>query len=383
MVQEWQSVIRVLLVIARLNIGGPAPHVTDLAKGLNPVRFQTRLVTGQVGANEGDMSDLARGLDCQIIPELGRDLAPLADAVTLIKLSGLIRRYRPHIVHTHTAKAGAVGRVAARLAGVPVVVHTFHGHTFRGYWGRLGSQLAVTTERALALFADRLIAVSDRVRDDLIEFRIAPPKKIVTVPLGLDLAPFTAVARSPDDSGPTIGIIGRLAPIKNHRLFLDMARRLIADGFAGRFVIVGDGELRATLEREAADLGSRVLFTGWRRDLPQTYAGLDVIVNTSLNEGTPVALIEAMAAGVPVVATAVGGVPDVVRHGETGWLAPSGDAAALADCVKSALSDNRQIVSRARDEVLRRYSRERLIEDVERLYESLLENLKSPIPNSK
>ena len=365
--------IRVLLVIARLNIGGPAPHVTDLAKGLNPVRFQTRLVTGQISASEGDMSDLARGLDWQVIPELGRDLAPLADAVTLLKLGSLIRRYRPHIVHTHTAKAGAVGRVAARLAGVPVVVHTFHGHTFRGYWGRLGSRLAVTTERALALFADRLIAVSDRVRDDLIEFRIAPPKKIVTVPLGLDLAPFTAVARTPGDSGPTIGIIGRLVPIKNHRLFLDMARRLIADGFVGRFVIVGDGELRATLEREAADLGNRISFTGWRRDLPQTYAALDVVVNTSLNEGTPVALIEAMAAGIPVVATAVGGVPDVVRHGETGWLAPSGDAAALADSVKLALTGGDRLVARARAEVLQRFSKERLVTDMERLYDSLLQ----------
>lgn len=373
--------IRVLLVIARLNIGGPAPHVTDLAKGLNPVRFQTRLVTGQVGANEGDMSDLARGLDWQIIPELGRDLAPLADAVTLLKLGSLIRRYRPHIVHTHTAKAGAVGRVAARLAGVPVVVHTFHGHTFRGYWGRIGSRLAVTTERALALFADRLIAVSDRVRDDLIEFRIAPPKKIVTVPLGLDLAPLTAVARSPDDSGPTIGIIGRLVPIKNHRLFLDMARRLIADGFGGRFVIVGDGELRATLEREAADLGNRISFTGWRRDLPQTYGALDVVVNTSLNEGTPVALIEAMAAGIPVVATAVGGVPDVVRHGETGWLAPPGDAAALADSVKLALTGGDRLVARARADVLQRFSKERLVTNMERLYDTLIE--KSQAPTSK
>ncbi len=365
--------IRVLRLIARLNIGGPALHVTHLARGLNPARFETLLVTGQISASEGDMSDLARGLDWQVIPELGRDLAPLADAVTLLKLGSLIRRYRPHIVHTHTAKAGAVGRLAARLAGVPVVVHTFHGHTFRGYWGRLGSRLAVTTERALALFADRLIAVSDRVRDDLIEFGIAPPKKIVTVPLGLDLAPFTAVARTPNDSGPTIGIIGRLVPIKNHRLFLDMARRLIADGFVGRFVIVGDGELRVTLEREAADLGNRISFTGWRRDLPQTYAALDVVVNTSLNEGTPVALIEAMAAGVPVVATAVGGVPDVVRHGETGWLAPSGDAAALADSVKLALAGRDRLVARARADVLQRFSKERLVTDMERLYDSLLQ----------
>ncbi len=361
--------IRVLRLIARLNIGGPALHVTHLARGLDPARFETLLVTGQLAPGEGDMSDLARGLPWQTIPEMGRELAPVADAITLIKLWRLMRRYRPHIVHTHTAKAGAVGRLAARLAGVPVVVHTFHGHTFRGYWGTIGSGAAVAAERGLAQLAHRLIAVSDRVRDDLLAFRIAPPEKIVTVPLGLDLAPFAARPRNP--ASLNVGIVGRLAPIKNHKLFLDMARRLIAEGFVGRFVVVGDGELRPELERAAADLGDRVTFAGWRRDLPEVYADLAVVVNTSLNEGTPVSLIEAMAAGVPVVATAVGGVPDVVRHNETGWLVASGDTAGLADAVKLAIYDGDRLAARARQEVLGKYSKERLVKDIEELYESL------------
>jgi glycosyltransferase involved in cell wall biosynthesis len=371
--------IRVLRLIARLNIGGPALHVTHLARGLNPARFETRLVTGQLGLNEGDMSDLARGLDWQVIPEMGRELAPLTDAITLIKLWRLMRTWQPHIVHTHTAKAGAVGRIAARLAGVPVVVHTFHGHTFRGYWGRVGSWGAVMAERLLGRLADCLIAVSEGVRDDLIEFRIAPPVKIVTVPLGLDLAPFAAQSRG--GAKPAVGIVGRLVPIKNHALFLRLARRLIAEGFDGDFVIVGDGELRAALEREAADLDGRLTFTGWRRDLPQVYAGLSVVVNTSLNEGTPVALIEAMAAGTPVVATAVGGVPDLIRHGETGWLASNGDVAALAEGVKSALRDDGTVAHRAQIEVLRGFSTERLIADVERLYETLIAKSQIPSPN--
>ncbi len=364
--------IRVLRIIARLNIGGPALHVTHLARGLNPARFETMLVTGQVGPGEGDMSDLARGLNWRVIPELGRELAPTADAITLIKLWGLIRRFRPHIVHTHTAKAGAVGRVAARLAGVPLVVHTFHGHTFRGYWGPFGSRGVVAIEQMLARLTDRLIAVSDRVRDDLIEFRIAPPEKIAAIPLGLDLEPFAQMERSPSEE-PIVGIVGRLVPVKNHALFLEMARRLIRGGFPGRFVVVGDGELRGELEKSTVDLGDRVAFTGWRRDLPQVYSQLSVVVNTSINEGTPVALIEAMAAGAPVVATAVGGAPDVVRPGETGWLAPGGDADALAESVKAALRDDGRIAARAQAEVLERYSKERLIRDVEKLYESLIQ----------
>lgn len=365
--------IRVFRIIARLNIGGPALHVTHLARGLNPARFETTLVTGQIGAHEGDMGDLAQGLSWRIIPELGRDLAPAADAITLIKLWSLIRSRRPHIVHTHTAKAGAIGRMAARLAGTPVVVHTFHGHTFHGYWGNLGSGLTVIAERGLARLADRVVAVSDRVREDLIALRIAPPKKVVTIPLGLDLAPFAALsAPRRIGSPPRVGIVGRLTPIKNHALFLRMARLLIAEGFEGQFVIVGGGELRRELELEAADISSRVVFTGWRRDLPRLYSELSVMVNTSLNEGTPVALIEAMAAGVPVVATAVGGVPDLVRPGETGWLTPSGDAAALADGVRCALQEGEAVAARAREEVLRKFSKERLIADIENLYDSLL-----------
>lgn len=373
--------IRVLRIIARLNIGGPALHVTHLARGLNPACFETMLVTGQISAGEGDMSDLASGLNWQVIPEMGRELAPLSDAVTLLKLWRLMRQCRPHIVHTHTAKAGAVGRLAARLAGVPIVAHTFHGHTFSGYWGPVGSRLAVATEQVLSRLTNQVVAVSDRVRDDLIKFRIASPDKIITIPLGLDLAPFAAQARR--DHNPTIGIVGRLVPIKNHALFLRMARQLIADGFVGKFVIVGDGELRAELEQQAADLGDRVVFTGWRRDLPQVYSELSVVVNTSLNEGTPVALIEAMAAGVPVVATAVGGVPDVVRHGQTGWLVSDGDPAKLAEYVKEALYDPNHVAARARAEALGRFSKERLVADVEKLYESLLEKSQTPPGASK
>jgi glycosyltransferase involved in cell wall biosynthesis len=366
-------VIRILRIIARLNIGGPALHVTHLARGLDPNRYETLLVTGQLAPGEGDMSDLAQGLNWRILPELGRAVSPMADFITLLKLANLIRQYRPHIVHTHTAKAGAVGRIAARLAGVPVVVHTFHGHTFSGYWGKWSSRAVIAAEQVFALFADKLVAVSDRVADDLRRFRIAPASKIVAIPLGLDLVPFAVGTRLAHPSPPVVGIVGRLVPIKNHALFIEAARLLISEGFQGRFMVVGDGELRAELTQLATDLGDRISFTGWRRDLPQVYSELSLVVNTSFNEGTPVALIEAMAAGVPVVATAVGGVPDVVRQAETGWLVPSGDAPALAAAIKTGLQDNGVVAARAQADVLRRFSKERLITDVEMLYDSLLE----------
>ena len=366
--------IRVLRLIARLNIGGPALHVTHLTRELNPNRFTTRLVTGNVGKDEGDMGDLARDLDWHVIPELGREVNPADDFITLLKLWKLMRRWKPHIVHTHTAKAGAVGRIAAKLAGVPIILHTFHGHTFHGYWGKTVSQLTIHIERALSSITDNVIAVSDGVRDDLIRYRIAAPasQKILTVPLGLDLEPFARQPRA-DAATPTIGIVGRLVPIKNHALFLQMARLMIADGFRGRFMIVGDGELRGELESQARDLGDRIIFSGWRRDLLNVYSEMSVIVNTSLNEGTPVSLIEAMASGVPVVATAVGGVPDVVRQGETGYLAPSGDARALANQVNTALRDGSSIARRAQEDVLKKFSKERLIQNMEGLYENLIQ----------
>lgn len=321
------------------------------------------------------MGDLARDLDWQIIPELGREVNPADDLLTLLKLWNVMRQWKPHIVHTHTAKAGAVGRIAAKLAGVPIIVHTFHGHTFHGYWGKVGSQFTINIERALSLITDKVIAVSDRVRDDLIQYRIAAPQKILTVPLGLDLEPFAHQPRA-DVASPTIGIVGRLVPIKNHALFLQMARLMIADGFRGRFMIVGDGELRGELESQAGDLGDRIIFSGWRRDLVDVYSEMSVIVNTSLNEGTPVALIEAMASGVPVVATAVGGVPDVVREGETGYLAPSANARALANQVNKALRDGTSIARHAQEEVLEKFSKERLIQNVEGLYENLIQKSK-------
>jgi glycosyltransferase involved in cell wall biosynthesis len=380
---------KIARVIARLNIGGPAIHTILLTAGLDRTRFESLLVTGVVGPHEGDMLDLAaaRGVSPLVIPDLGRELHPVRDLATLFKLYRLFRRERPHVVHTHTAKAGAVGRLAARLAGVPVVLHTFHGHVFRGYFGPRKTQFFINLEKFLARLSDCVVTVSEGQRRELADYGIAPLTKIAVVPLGFDLEPFLTVTReagarwrrevgAPDDA-PLVGIVARLTGVKNHRLFLDVARRAADAVPEAWFAVVGDGELRAELEAYAAGLGlaGRVRFTGWVRDMPSVYAALDVVAITSLNEGTPVTLIEGMAAGRAVVSTAVGGVADVVADGESGLLAPSGDADGLAQAVAALLRDpaRRQAMGRAgRESVRERFSAARLVSDVEQLYLSLL-----------
>lgn len=381
--------IKVIRVIARLNIGGPAIHTILLSAGLDGMRFEPLLVTGIVDPHEGDMLGLAaaKGVSPLIIPELGRELHPWRDLTTLVKLHRLFRRERPQLVHTHTAKAGAVGRLAARMAGVPVIVHTFHGHVFQGYFGPRKTRVFIALERFLARLSDRIVTVSDGQRRELADYGIAPLDKIAVVPLGFDLEPFLTVTQEAGDrwrreigvprGALLVGIIARLTPVKNHRMFLDMARR-VADAIPEAwFAVVGDGELRAELEVYTADLNldGRVRFTGWVSDMPAVYAGLDVVALTSLNEGTPVTLIEGMAAGRPVVSAAVGGVPDIVADGESGLLAPPGDAVALGQAIVTLLRDparRRTMGLAGRESVRQRFDVRRLVGDIEQLYLELL-----------
>jgi glycosyltransferase involved in cell wall biosynthesis len=381
--------IKILRVIARLNIGGPAIHVVLLTAGLDRGRFDSTLVSGSEHAGEGSMLDyaLSHGVQPTIIPEIVGEfsLGP-RELRALVRLYGVMRETRPHIVHTHTAKAGFIGRLAARLARVPVVVHTFHGHVLHGYYSPLKTQLLRRMERGLARFTDRIIAVSEHVKRDLVTYQVAAADKIQVISLGLELDPFLesashrgAFRRELQLNGAErlVGIVGRIFPIKNHQLFLEAAALVARRDSAARFVIVGDGILRPELERQAQEAGitDRVIFTGWRRDLPGIYADLDVLAVTSNNEGTPVSAIEAMAAGCPVVATNVGGLPDLIREGETGYLVPSGDAPAVATAVLRVLHQPevaRYMGATARKVARERFSAQRLITDMERLYLELL-----------
>ena len=378
--------VKILRVIARLNIGGPAVHVINLCAGLDAQRFETTLVCGDVGLHEGDMGYLAvaAGVQPVVMPTLQRAIAPITDLLALWQLYKLMRRIRPQIVDTHTFKAGALGRVAAWLAGVPVRLHTFHGHVFQGYGGGLQSMLIVQLERALGRLTTRVFGVSQLVNAELQAHRIVPAAKLQVFPVVLDLAPFATAARRGTfraelgiDAGTAlVGNIGRLVPIKNQALFLEIAALLMQRGFGGKFVLVGDGELRVELEQraQALKLADRIYFCGWRRDLAGVLADLNVMVNTSLNEGTPVAIIEAMAARVPVVATAVGGVPDLVTHGNTGFLLPTESAAAGADAVEAALRADAALLDRAQLFALENYNLQHSLRRAEALYRSLLPN---------
>ncbi|HEY2946150.1 MAG TPA: glycosyltransferase [Vicinamibacteria bacterium] len=379
--------VRVLRLFSRLNVGGPSIHVILLTAGLKDRGYETHLVIGQESPREGNLFDLAarKGVDCVALPGLGREVRPWRDLRALLGLYRMMKSFRPHIVHTHTAKAGMLGRVAARVAGVPVVVHTFHGHVLRGYFGPLTTAFYRAVERRLGASADVLVAVSDAVKRDLVALGVAPAAKIRVIPLGLDLEPLAGAlprgslrgeAGVPEEA-PLVGIVGRLAPIKDVGTFLRAAAAVRAAVPAARFAVVGDGEERGRLEAERARLGlaDGVFFHGWRRDMAAVYGDLDVVVNCSRNEGTPVALIEAMAAGRPVVATRVGGTPDLLGDGRRGLLVPAGDADALAAGVVEALRGSDAVLARAREArayVLAHHSSRRLIEDVDALYQELL-----------
>src|SRR3954470_22440793 len=346
--------IRVLRLITRLNIGGPAIQAITLSDRLTARGFRTQLVYGSLGDREGDMGDrLAHGVEATHLPMLQRQVAPVSDVRAVIAVCRLLRRHRPLIVHTHTAKAGTVGRVAAaihnRTAGrrAPVrVVHTYHGHVLDGYFGPLATQLFTSAERQVARLTDAIVAISPRIKTELLlDHRIGREAQYHVVPLGFELGPLLAV----DDSArrearrslgiPTdahvVTTVGRLTAIKQHSLFLETAQRIGRRDAAAVFLIAGDGELRGTLEAAARTLGiePQTRFLGWRRDLPTIYAATDVFLLTSRNEGTPVALIESLASGVPGVSTDVGGVRDVIDSDEVGLLAPSGDSEALAAAV--------------------------------------------------
>jgi glycosyltransferase involved in cell wall biosynthesis len=384
-----QHKIKVLRIIARLIIGGPSFHVINLNRGLNPHKFESLLVCGTENAGEQSLMDFAfsQGIKPVVISEMVAEasLKP-CDVKALYKLYWMIRRERPDIVHTHTAKAGFLGRLAARLAKVPVIIHTYHGHILHGYYGPLKTNLLRRMEKTLAHITDCIIAVSAEVKRELVTYGVSSSERIVVIPLGLELEPFLNCAARRgelrrelgiDDGAPLVGIVGRIVPIKNHRLFLDASLMAANQNPQVRFVIVGDGPIRAEMQRYAYELGmaDRVIFVGWRRDLQRIYADLDVLVLSSINEGTPVSAIEAMAAGCPVAATRVGGLPDLITEGETGLLVPSEDAKALATAIDSLLKNpraRRQMGQIARGIVKERFAAQRLISDMERLYQELL-----------
>jgi glycosyltransferase involved in cell wall biosynthesis len=388
---------RVARVITRLNIGGPSIQAIDLSRELAFSGFETCLIHGRLAEGEGDMTKLLPLGDSRTIyvDHLVRPISPLQDLLAFWRIYRAFRQWRPDIVHTHMAKAGSLGRLAAlayngtRGASRRTrLIHTYHGHVFDGYFGSPSTRIFLAVERWLGRRTDALIAISPQVKKDLLEtYGVAREQQLRLIPLGFNLDRLLAIsqkdrehARASFEIPPEaimVTTVGRLTAIKQHTLFLEMADRLAKRSAHFMFLIVGDGELRTALETRVKELGlgSRVRFLGWRGDLENIYGATDIFVLTSRNEGTPVALIEAMAAGVASVSTDVGGVRDVVAGPHLGSLVPFGDAAALAAAV-AALADaparRAEVGLAGRASVRERFHASRLVEDIRTLYWQLL-----------
>lgn len=371
--------LRVMRVVARMNVGGPALQSVMLMRGLPPDRFEQRLYTGFVEPDEADYVDLrAPGLTVHRVPTLGRRIRPADDVRALASLTAEMRRFRPHIVHTHTFKAGVLGRVAATLAHVPGRVHTFHGHLLKGYFPPRTVRLISMTEGILARYTDHLIAVGDRVRDDLLAAGIGRAGQYTVVPPGTSLKPLPPSQAAREQlglpaGGKVVAYVGRLTRIKRPDRLVAVAREVRAAVPGVTFAICGDGEHGGELSSAAHALGPSVRLLGWRADVETVYAAADLVLLTSDNEGMPVSLIEAGLAGVPAVATNVGSVAEVVKDGSTGLLTRC-DAGDLAQSVIRLLRDDSlrcQMAAAATSWTRERFSAERLVADVERLYEAI------------
>lgn len=387
--RAWQPAerIRVMRVIARMNVGGPALQASVLARGLDADLFDHRLYTGVVEPGEADYIDL-RGHDVRPhrMPSLGRSLRPADDLRAVAALIAEMRRFRPHIVHTHTAKAGLLGRVAATVTGVPASVHTYHGHLLHGYFSPARTRLVVAGERVSARFTDRIVAVGTRVRDELVAAGVGRYDQYVVVPPGTSLGPLPgrAAARLALGVGgddPVVAYVGRLTRIKRPDRLMAVARAIHRLVPGVRFVVCGGGDAAAEIAAAADELGGSIRPLGWRADVETVYAAADLVLLTSDNEGMPVSLIEAGLAGLPVVATRVGSVGEVVKDGVTGLLAGR-DTGELTRHTARLLLDEplrRQLGEQARAWTTQRFGPDRLVADVTAIYTSIAEERGWPV----
>ena len=392
---------RVLRILNRLVIGGPSKNAVYLTRYMQP-DFDTMLVIGGKEDHEQDADFLAtsNNIEPTCISEMKRPISPYNDWAAYNKLKKLIKEFKPDIVHTHAAKSGALGRLAAKHSNVPVIVHTFHGHIFHSYFNSLKTNFFIRSERYLARLSDAIVAISDVQKKELSgDFRIASADKFQVIPLGLDLDNFIINQDEKrhqfrtefdlDDDTVAIGIIGRLVPIKNHSLFLKGLKYVLDNtSVKVKAFIVGDGESRAAIQQMANSLGIRytkhtdsvhpdpLIFTSWRTDVDTIFAGLDMIALTSLNEGTPVSLIEAQAAGKPIVSSRVGGIADVVLENRTALLSEITDKKTFSDNLLMLVNDpslRRKFSTAGKDHVISKFSYHRLVNDMSGLYHHLLD----------
>jgi glycosyltransferase involved in cell wall biosynthesis len=388
--------MKIVRIIARLNVGGPAIHVILLTHEFRKRGHESLLVVGPVPENEGNMEYYASKWNVPLVRvlELVRPLSLKNDWVAFWKIFRLLRRERPDIVHTHTAKAGTLGRAAAILVGTPVILHTFHGNVFDGYFSPAKTRLFLFIERLLARFTDRIISVSKSQSEELInKHKIAQPDKFEIVRLGIDLDAFREVeadnqrhSEYRENRPVVIGWVGRFTEIKDPLLFVDVAAGLKSSSTSAKFVMIGDGHLRQAIEARICEYGLQAHFTlsGWQREMAEVYSSMDLMALTSLNEGTPVTMIEAMATSRPFVAFNVGGLPDLMTGApqryagfnvfDNGILVHSRDVGTFVKAVSLLVQDPERRVRMGQAGkvfAFHNFSKERLAQDIEALYRKL------------
>jgi len=394
--------IKVLRIINRFNLGGPTYNAAYLTKYLSE-DFETLLIGGEKYDEEESSEFILEklGIIPIIIPEMQRNINRKNDTIAYRKIKQIIKEFKPDIVHTHASKAGTLGRLAAKKMKVPITVHTFHGHVFHSYFGKAKTSFYKNIERYLAKKSDKIIAISEIQKNELtLEHKICDSNKVSVIPLGFDLSKFqeNIVEKRKtfrekykvSDDEVAIGIIGRLVPIKNHKFFIDVASKVLNQSSKKvRFFIIGDGEEKHNLQQLcsvknitftewdlAQDITS-ITFTSWIKDIDWANAGLDIITLTSLNEGTPVSLIEAQASNKPIVTTNCGGVKNVVKDNETGFITEVNDTSNFVLFLSKLINDDKlrtRMGSKGWEHVRKKYSYERLVLDIEEMYRTLLNN---------
>lgn len=393
---------KILQIVNRLNLGGITYNAASIAAHLKP-NHETMIVAGMKDDSEESSEYMVRnlGLEPVFIQDMHREINLRSDYKSYKQLLKIIREYKPDVVHTHAAKAGLLGRLAAKRAGVKVIVHTFHGHVFHSYFGKIKTLFFILLERILAWLSDGIIAISEKQKRELCEeFKICPCKKIFIIELGYNLKPFqeNKIQKrelfrknySIQNHQIAVGIIGRLVPIKNLKLFISAFSKTHERlGNKTKAFIIGDGEQRFELQEFCKSLGqtistpenqnpeASIVFTSWIHDVDVAMLGIDILALSSLNEGTPASLIEAQAAGIPIISTNVGGIVNIVLEGETALLIKSGDLESFASTLETLITNDtlrEEMAKKGPSFVEARFHEKRLSSDIEHLYTHLLKN---------
>ncbi len=394
--------IRVLIIVNRFNIGGHVSNAGLIAKHLPKDKYTTKLIGGNIDNGEDDYFYWLKSenISYDVIDEMKRPINFKEDRKAYEKLVEIINEFKPDIIHTHASKAGLLGRLAAFKCNTPVVVHTFHGHIFHSYFGKIKTFIFKSIEQYLASKSSKIIAISPEQKRELsIDHKIAPESKFEIIPLGFDLNRFQEnIERKRiqfrekyqlQTNDIAIGIIGRLAPIKNHHFFINVAKNVLNHNNTKhvKFFIIGDGETKNEIMQHCSHLNikynkhddknfdSNVIFTSWIKEVDFALAGLDIVVLTSKNEGTPVSLIEAQAANKPIVTTNVGGIKDIIINNETGYLCEQNNIENFTNKLLELIyneSLREKMSQNSWDNVKEKFHYTRLINDIDKLYTSLL-----------